>query len=102
MPFRTKDPVTIICEQCGERKTLKYKRKKVVADLCSRKCSSAWFRNHDAMASWRLMELTRLLWESRPKGFKFEPREFPGLPAWRRELNATAKWIAELQNAPIH
>jgi hypothetical protein len=96
MAFRAKNPVTIRCEWCGVTKTLKGSRPKRDGAFCGRKCSTAWHRQKDAETVWRLMELTRLLWKSRPEGFKFEPAEFPGLRDWRVELNATGKWVREL------
>ena len=96
MPFRPKNPVTITCEQCGRTRELKGRRRTAHGTFCSHRCSAAWHRAQDALTVWHLMELTRLLWESRPKRFKFKPHPFPGLMKWRQEVNATGKWIREL------
>jgi hypothetical protein len=99
MVFRPANPVTITCEWCGLEKTLKAARSKRDGTFCGRKCSVAWHRQKDAETTWRLMELTRLLWESRPKEFKFQPKEFPGLAQFRVEMNATGKWVREISDA---
>jgi len=97
MTFRATNPVVITCDQCGQQKQLKtVPRRPKDGAFCSRKCSGTWHRAHDEDTVWRLMELTRLLWNSRPKGFSFAPAACPPKPEWRRELNAMGKWIREV------
>jgi len=101
MSFRSNNPVSIVCEWCGTKKTLKMSRPKKDGTFCGRKCSLAWHRQSDAETVWRLMELTRLLWESRPLGFSFEPAQFPGAGPYRVDFKATGKWIRELSDATM-
>ncbi len=101
MPFRSVNPATIICEQCGVKKTIKSVNPSRDGAFCSAKCSVAWHRERDAQTTWLLMELTRLLWESRPQDFRFEPGVYPGWQPWRRELIAMGKWIREIVDASI-
>jgi hypothetical protein len=97
MSFRAKNPVTIVCEQCGQKRELKSRRPDSDGAFCSHRCSAAWHRENDMKTIWGMMELTRLLWKSKPLAFDFKPREFPGMEIWRRELNATSKWLREIR-----
>jgi hypothetical protein len=96
MVFRPTNPVTIVCEWCGVKSERKGSRAVRDGVFCGRKCSTNWHRQKDAETVHRLMELTRLLWEARPEGFRFEPRAFPGLGQYRTDLNAVGKWIREI------
>lgn len=96
MPFRANNPVTIKCLQCGETKEVKFQNPRRTGEFCSGACSAAWHREQDQITTWRLMELTRLLWKSRPENFKFKPKKYPGPKVWRGQLNGCAKWLEEI------
>lgn len=97
MVFRASNPVTFICEWCHGKTTRKAsKPEHRDGAFCGRRCSAAWHRQYDMETVWRLMELSRLLWKSRPEGFRFKPSRCPELRGYRVELNALGKWIREL------